>query len=94
MKAESANTAAPVAGEQHTLATELLTHLGGKENVESVLACATNRLRLELKNLAPVNESALKQAGVSHVMKINDRVVHLLFGEATVGTEQAMKALL
>jgi glucose-like phosphotransferase system IIB component len=94
VKAEVANTAAPVAGEHQQLATELLKHLGGKENVESVLACATSRLRLEIKNDAVINEKALKNAGVSHVMKINERIVHLLLGDEASGTEQAMKALL
>ena len=69
-------------------------HLGGKENVKSVLACATNRLRLELKSLTKLNEAALTQVGVSHVMKINDRVVHLLLGENANDTEHALKRLL
>ena len=83
-----------VAEEHQLLATALLAQLGGKDNVVDVLACATSRLRLELKSLTQIDEAALKQAGVSHVMRINERVIHLLLGEQANGTEQAMKALL
>lgn len=76
------------------IATELFAQLGGKENVQSVLACATSRLRLELKSNVELDESALRKAGVTHVMRINERVVHLLLGDTASGTEQAMKAML
>jgi len=76
------------------LAETLLKHLGGKDNVQDVLACATSRLRLELKSPTNLDEAALLKSGVTHVMKINDRVVHLLLGDKAQSTEEAMKALL
>lgn len=83
-----------VAEEHFQLATTLLLELGGKENIIDVQAHAISRLRLELKSLAKINEAALKKAGVTHVMKINDGVIHLLIGDQAAGTEQAMKTLL
>ncbi|MDX1341802.1 MAG: PTS transporter subunit EIIB [Reinekea sp.] len=68
--------------------------LGGKSNVVDVLACATSRLRLELNSQVTLDEAELKKLGVTHVMKINDRIVHLLLGNSAAETGQAMKALL
>jgi len=85
---------AAVSNEHHALAETLLKHLGGKDNVQDVLACATSRLRLELKSPTNLDEAALLKSGVTHVMKINDRVVHLLLGDKAQSTEEAMKALL
>lgn len=94
MKADVANTAAPVTSEHQTLAAELLQQIGGKDNIESVLVCATSRVRLELRTDTKLNEHALRAAGVTQVMRINERIVHLLMGDDAEGAEQALTALL
>nr|WP_272912041.1 PTS transporter subunit EIIB [Reinekea blandensis] len=72
----------------------MLQELGGKDNVIGVLACATSRLRIELRQETQLDDTVLKTLGVTHVMKISDQVVHLLMGEQAADTEQALQSLL
>jgi len=66
----------PLAAEK---ARALIAGLGGKANIERVDACAETRLRIVTVNGA-LDEAALKAAGVEGVVKLPDRVVHLLTG--------------
>lgn len=68
--------------------------LGGRENIVNALACATSRLRLELKNSDLVQEDKLQNLGVFKVIRIDDKVVHLLMGDRSVPTGQALNALI
>ncbi|WP_428243541.1 PTS glucose transporter subunit IIBC [Gynuella sp.] len=85
------STVAGVSDEQRSLANRLITLLGGKDNIQDCLACATSRLRLELKDQVKWDEAELRNAGVKRVMRINETVVHLLLGDQASATEQAMK---
>jgi len=75
-------------------AGKLITLLGGKSNIQDVLACSASRLRLELKQMIELDVNQLKPFGVKHIMPINDSVVHLLMTDEAISTEQAIKAQL
>ncbi|HEY5892654.1 MAG TPA: PTS glucose transporter subunit IIBC [Chthoniobacterales bacterium] len=66
----------PLAAEK---ARALIAALGGKANVARVDACAETRLRVVTTN-GVLDEAALKAAGVEAVVKLPDRVLHLLTG--------------
>jgi glucose PTS system EIICB or EIICBA component len=66
----------PLAAEK---ARALINALGGKTNIQRVDACAETRLRIVTTNGA-LDESALKAAGVEAIVRLPDRVVHLLTG--------------
>ncbi len=57
--------------------------LGGKENIESVDNCFT-RLRLKLKNIDVVNETALKGTGAAGVIKKGNNV-QVIYGPKVNG---------
>ncbi|TXR52023.1 PTS glucose transporter subunit IIBC [Reinekea thalattae] len=75
-------------------AKELVSLLGGKANIQGVLTCSTNRLRLELKQRVDLDVNQMKALGVKHIMPVNDNVVHLLMSGEASRTEQAMKKAL
>jgi glucose PTS system EIICB or EIICBA component len=60
-------------------ARAFINALGGKANIQRVDACAETRLRIVTTNGA-LDEAALKAAGVEAIVKLPDRVVHLLTG--------------
>ncbi len=60
-------------------ARAMINALGGKGNIERVDACAETRLRIVTTNGA-LDEEALKAAGVAAIVRLPDRVVHLLTG--------------
>ena len=66
----------PLASEK---ARALIKALGGKTNIQRVDACAETRLRIVTTNGA-LDEEALKAAGVAAIVRLPDRVVHLLTG--------------
>ena len=60
-------------------ARAMINALGGKANIQRVDACAETRLRVVTTNGA-LDEAAMKAAGVEAIVKLPDRVVHLLTG--------------
>jgi PTS system glucose-specific IIC component len=60
-------------------ARALINALGGKVNIQRVDACAETRLRIVTTNGA-LDEAALKAAGVEAIVRLPDRIVHLLTG--------------
>ncbi|QFK72761.1 PTS glucose transporter subunit IIBC [Pradoshia sp. D12] len=65
------SAAASIENKYASLAAEIYTGLGGKENIVSVDNCAT-RLRLEVKNMEAVDQNKIKSTGV-HGIKITGR---------------------
>jgi len=61
-------------------ARDFLQALGGAKNVRKVEACAETRLRLLVADAAAINEEALRAAGAQGLMRLPDRVLHLLVG--------------
>ena len=61
-------------------ARDLLAALGGAKNVRKVESCAETRLRLVVGDETAINEDALHAAGAQGVMRLPDRVLHVLVG--------------
>lgn len=67
--------------------------LGGNENIESIMCCAT-RLRVDLKNADLLNEKEIKKAGAFYVMKLGGGAFQLIMGPTANLYEDAIKQLL
>ncbi|MBP1780077.1 MAG: glucose transporter subunit [candidate division NC10 bacterium] len=61
-------------------ARDLLAALGGAKNVRKVESCAETRLRLVVGDETAINEDALHAAGAQGIMRLPDRVLHVLVG--------------
>ncbi|MGF6489953.1 PTS transporter subunit EIIB [Pseudomonas frederiksbergensis] len=68
--------AQPVGG----LAANVVTALGGVDNLKSQQPVALTRVRVELRDVARMDRQALTVAGVPGVMTLEDGVVHLITG--------------
>ncbi|MBK5479164.1 MULTISPECIES: PTS transporter subunit EIIB [Pseudomonas] len=62
------------------LSAEVLSALGGADNLKSQQRVALTRVRVQLQDAGRLDESALKAAGVPAVMVLTGGVVHLLTG--------------
>ncbi len=69
----------------------LMAALGGIGNIGEVAACATTRLRVDVKEQARVNAAELKSAGVLAVVPIHDRLLHLIVGVQAKALEEELK---
>ena len=65
---------------QSLLSTEVLNALGGADNLKSQKRVALTRVRVQLQDVAKVDATALKVAGVPAVMVLAGGVVHLITG--------------
>ncbi|CAM3602056.1 N-acetylglucosamine-specific PTS transporter subunit IIBC [Erysipelothrix urinaevulpis] len=74
-------------------ARDVLTALGGKENVVSSDYCTT-RLRLELENLDLIDEVAIKKTGSAGIMKPGGQSVHVIIGTEVQFVADEFKKLL
>jgi PTS system glucose-specific IIC component len=73
-------------------AAEVLSALGGSENLESVNACIT-RLRLEVIDNSKINEKELKKLGASGVMKSGSSV-QVVFGPESDALKDEIKDIM
>ncbi|WDG41581.1 PTS transporter subunit EIIB [Pseudomonas synxantha] len=62
------------------LAADVLSALGGAENLKSQQRVALTRVRVQLQDAGRLDEAALKAAGVAGVMVLSGGVVHLITG--------------
>ncbi|WLH78379.1 MULTISPECIES: PTS transporter subunit EIIB [unclassified Pseudomonas] len=62
------------------LSTEVLSALGGADNLKSQQRVALTRVRVQLLDATRLDEQALTAAGVPGVMVLAGGVVHLLTG--------------
>jgi phosphotransferase system IIB component len=62
------------------LSPEVLSALGGADNLKSQQRVALTRVRVQLLDGGRLDEQALKVAGVPGVMVLSGGVVHLLTG--------------
>ena len=69
-----------VAPTQNLLSAEVLSALGGADNLKSQQRVALTRVRVQLQDVAKVDTTAIKAAGVPGVMVLTGGVVHLLTG--------------
>ena len=54
--------------------------LGGADNIERVDDCAETRLRVVIREDAMVDESKLHQEGIEAVIRLPNKILHLLVG--------------
>ncbi|MFD2097664.1 hypothetical protein ACFSJ3_16870 [Corallincola platygyrae] len=66
--------------------------MGGAANIEDVIACATSRLRISIKQPVDVELAQLEGAGVKDFMKINDNLYHLLVQDNPTAHEAELKS--
>lgn len=74
-------------------AAAILEGLGGRENIKSLDNCIT-RLRLEVNDLAKVNEDKIKSAGAAGVMQPGGTAVQVIVGTKVQFVADEMKKLL
>ena len=74
------------------LARDILTHVGGKENVAEIDNCIT-RLRLEVKDRLLVDEKKIKAAGVAGVIRPGKTSVQVIIGTQVQHVADAFKDL-
>ena len=67
----------PAAAEK---ARNMVAGMGGAANICSVNAVAMTRLRVELADSKVLQEQALQQSGIQGLMRVEDRVLHLVVG--------------
>ena len=65
---------------QSLLSAEVLSALGGADNLKSLQRVALTRVRVQLQDVAKMDAGALKVAGVPAVMVLAGGIVHLLTG--------------
>ncbi len=61
-------------------AQKMVAALGGVNNIRAVDPVALTRLRVEVTDASQINDVALVGAGVQAVMRVEDRVLHLVVG--------------
>jgi PTS system glucose-specific IIC component len=61
-------------------AHDIIRALGGRQNISSIEACATTRLRVMLLDETTVDEAALRASGAQGIMRLQQRPIHLLVG--------------
>ncbi len=76
-QAASAKLRDPAAGDK---AHSFIEGLGGVKNIKKVEAVAETRLRVIVDDERQVNDDALKTAGVNCMMRLPDRIFHLIVG--------------
>ncbi|WP_448649106.1 PTS transporter subunit EIIB [Pseudomonas corrugata] len=62
------------------VAPAIVAALGGADNLKRHQAVALTRLRVELRDVARIDRSGLKAAGVAGVLPLDNGVVHLITG--------------
>lgn len=73
-------------------AKQVLTYIGGKENIKDLDACIT-RLRLVLKDEKAVNEKGLRDLGAAGIMKLGQGSVQIVFGTQSELIKDEIKKL-
>ncbi|MFI8632109.1 N-acetylglucosamine-specific PTS transporter subunit IIBC [Microbacterium sp. NPDC077663] len=77
-------------GDFHATAERFVDALGGRENIVELDNCAT-RLRMEIADVARVDEAALKRAGAAGTIKPGGRSVQVVYGLNVQFVKDAME---
>jgi PTS system N-acetylglucosamine-specific IIC component len=85
-------TAVKVVGDNkyETMAYNFVRDIGGSENISTIDNCTT-RLRLKVKDMDKVNDSALKSHGARGIMKLDKTNLQVVVGTAVEFVADAMK---
>lgn len=75
-----------------TMAQNILSAIGGKDNVTEIDNCAT-RLRLVVKDSTIINDKAVKSAGAAGIIKIDKTNVQIIIGPKVQFVADAMKKM-
>jgi glucose-like phosphotransferase system IIB component len=70
---------------------EMLSALGGKENIEKMDACIT-RLRLEVKDPSKIDERKLRELGALGIVKMG-KAVQVVFGTTAESIEAGLRRI-
>jgi N-acetylglucosamine PTS system EIICBA or EIICB component len=91
---ENLDTPAPTAkvgnNKYETMAYHFIQDIGGRENITSIENCTT-RLRLKIKEMDKVSDSALKSHGAKGIMKLNSTNLQIVVGTDVEFVADAMK---
>lgn len=71
----------------------IIEGLGGKNNIESFMCCAT-RLRVDLKNPEFINKELIKKAGAYFIMELGGGAFQLIMGPTANIYEDEVKRIL
>lgn len=77
-EAEGAEGVGPAVGKAEELPQNILSALGGKENIDNLDACIT-RLRVQVKSKDQVDKDRLKQLGAAGVLEVGNNI-QAIFG--------------
>ena len=72
-------------------ASALYVALGGAGNVVRIEPCALTRLRVQVRDVAAIDEPALEKAGAAGLMRTGDNVVHVIVGPNAAAIASTMK---
>lgn len=72
---------------------QMIAALGGRDNIVSLDNCVT-RLRLGLKDVSKINESAIKQAGGIAVVKLDNNAIQVIVGTKVYALRKQMDKVL
>lgn len=84
------NTATSSGNKYELMAYHFIHDIGGKENITAIDHCTT-RLRLMIKDMEKVNDSALKAHGAKGIMKLNKSNLQIVVGTEVEFVADAMK---
>ncbi|MEV8025525.1 N-acetylglucosamine-specific PTS transporter subunit IIBC [Microbacterium sp. NPDC080220] len=90
---EDEGTDAAPRGEFHATAERFVSALGGRENIVELDNCAT-RLRMEIADVARVDDAALKRAGAAGTIKPGGHSVQVVYGLNVQFVKDAMEDVL
>jgi N-acetylglucosamine PTS system EIICBA or EIICB component len=90
---DNATPAATVGNNKfETMAYHFINDIGGRENITTIDNCTT-RLRLNIKDMEKVSESALKAHGAKGIMKLNKTNLQIVVGTEVEFVADAMKKI-
>lgn len=78
---------------QHILASRIIEGLGGRENIVVVNNCLT-RLRVDLKDMALVNDELLKKTGAMGFVRPSDVHIQVIYGPKVEGIASHVREVL
>ncbi|MDT3316989.1 N-acetylglucosamine-specific PTS transporter subunit IIBC [Microbacterium sp. KSW4-11] len=90
---EDEGTDAAPRGDFHATAERFVEALGGRENIVELDNCAT-RLRMEIADVARVDDAALKRAGAAGTIKPGGHSVQVVYGLNVQFVKDAMEDVL
>jgi PTS system glucose-specific IIC component len=65
--------------------------LGGADNITDIEVAALTRLRVQVIDAARIDEAALERAGARGLMRVNNRLVHVIVGPTAAALAAALE---